>query len=116
MTTATRRRRERVTRSDGTTAVQTRPPRADVLWYPRHRWTTVLVRRTHDLEVARELAEQRWAEIGEPAPLVKYRVGWWRTYGPTECPPEAAQDQHGRVVLWCDDTSPGAGPGIEFRP
>lgn len=67
MVTATkaRRRREVITRTDGSTMKPSKPPRADVLWYPRYRWTSVLVRRTHDVDLARELAEQRWAEIGD---------------------------------------------------
>ena len=112
-----RGRRQVVTRSDGTCAVQSKAVRADVLWYPHHRWLSVLVRRTHDLDLARELAVQRWAEIGETAPFVAQRTGWWRTFSSTEVPPDAAEDQRGRVVLWTtDDRAPGAGPGVEFRP
>ena len=106
-----------MTRSDGTRAVQTKAVRADVLWYPAKRWPSVLVRRTHDLDLARAIAERRWAEIGETAPFVAQRTGWWRTYCSTEVPPDAAEDQIGRVVLWTtDDRAPGAGPGVEFRP
>jgi transcriptional regulator with XRE-family HTH domain len=57
------RRREVVHRDDGTPITVTKPPRADVLHYPAHDLTTVLVRRTHDRTVARALAEARWAEL-----------------------------------------------------
>lgn len=116
--TAVRQPRQRVTRADGSVAVQTKRPRADVLYYPRHRWATVLVRRTHDVELARELAEARWAEIGEDAPLVHHRIGWWATYASSDpVPTDAAEDQHGRVVRWTrDDREHAAGPGVEFRP
>lgn len=96
-----------------------KPPRADVLWYPRYHWSTVLVRRTHDVDLARALAEARWAETGDERPLVASRIGWWRTYGhsgSTRMPASAAEDHRGRVVEWCDPDVPGAGPGIEFRP
>ncbi|ALE77693.1 hypothetical protein WY02_03665 [Pseudonocardia sp. AL041005-10] len=78
----------------------------------------MLVRRTHDVELARELAEARWAEIGETAPLVHHRIGWWATYASSEpAPTDAAEDQHGRVVRWTrDDREHAAGPGVEFRP
>lgn len=115
--TRTRRRREVLTKSDGTTVTITKSPRADVLWYPRYHWATVLVRRTHDLDTARALAEQRWAEIGDERPLTASRIGWWQTYASKAGPPaSAAEDQIGRVVAWCDDTARAAGPGIEFRP
>ena len=116
-TTATRTRRQVVVRSDGSRVVQSRPPRADVLWYPRYRWASVLVRRTHDLDLARELAQARWVSTGDDRPLVATRIGWWRTYVSREVPASAAVDQLDRVVLWTsDDAVPGAGPGIEFRP
>lgn len=117
--TTPRRRREVIVRSDGR---EVRPAstsvRADVLWYPRTRWPSVLVRRTHDVELARRLAEERWAEVADDRPLTGgSRVGWWRTYASTAGPPaDGAEDQHGRVVLWCEDTVAGAGPGVEFRP
>lgn len=112
-----RRRRERVVRSDGVEVVQTKPPRADVLWYPGNSWATVLVRRTHDPALAAALAEERWNEIGSDAPLTTSRVGWWRTYSTTgDVPAGAAVDHHGRIVQWCDDRQHSAGPGIEFRP
>ena len=113
-----RRRRERVLRSDGVEVVQTKAPRADVLWYPCCSWATVLVRRTHDLVLATALAAERWDEVGADEPLVKSRVGWWRTYSTPagHVPAGAATDQHGRVVQWCDDGDHSAGPGIEFRP
>ena len=114
--TGGRARRQVVLRADGTRAVQTKPPRADVLWYPRYRWASVLVRRTHDLDLARQLAEIRWAQI-DTRPLVATRIGWWRTYVSTQVPASAAVDQLDRVVLFTtDDTAQGAGPGIEFRP
>ncbi len=114
----TRRRREVITREDGSTMRPAKPPRADVLWYPRYRWATVLVRRTHDVDLARELAEQRWAEIGDDRPLTGgMRVGWWRTYATTgPVPSNAAEDQRGRVVQLCTDSDRAASPGIEFRP
>ncbi len=111
-----RRRRQVVTRSDGARAVQAKPPRADVLWYPRYRWTTILVRRTHDLDLATELAAERWAQLDDDRPLAASRIGWWTTYASRTVPASAAEDQHGRVVRWCSDTTTGAGPGIEFRP
>lgn len=126
------RRREIVTRADGTTVRIAKPPRADLLWYPHHRLTTVLVRRTHDLDVAQRLAEQRWTEhsvdralrrstgrclVVTAPPLARHRVGWWSTTAsPRAVPRDAAQDQHGRVVEACGDRSGGASPGIEFRP
>lgn len=118
---ARRSQRERITRPDGTVATQSKAPRADVLWYPRYRWTSVLVRRTHDVELARELAEARWAQLAQDRPLsAVLRRGWWRTYAsPAGPPPGGAEDAQGRVVLWCrpDDPLPGAaGPGVEFRP
>ncbi len=115
---ATRRRRERVTRADGSVTVQTKPPRADVLWYPQHRLVTVLVRRTHDVDLALDLAVARWAEIGETALLLRHRAGWWLTYASSEpIPLDAATDQHDRVVRWTDnDRGFAAGPGVEFRP
>ena len=108
LTSPARRRRERITRPDDTVAVQTKAPRADVLWYPRYRWTTVLVRRTHDVELARELAEQRWAQLDDERPLsAVFRRGWWRTYHSTAGPPPSgAEDAHGRVVLWCRPSDP----------
>lgn len=114
----TRTPRERVRRSDGTIAVQTKKPRADVLWYPRYSWASVLVRRTHDIDLARDLAEQRWAELGDDRPLVGVRIGWWRTYGHADgrMPASAAEDHRRRIVAWCEDTDPNAGPGVEFRP
>lgn len=117
-TATRRRRRERVTRrSDGQVITITKPPRADILWYPAAKLTTVLVRRTHNLELARDLAEARWAQLGTEGPLVSHRVGWFRTFSSTRGPVvAAAEDQHGRVVAWCDDTDHAAGPGIEFRP
>ena len=111
-----RRRREVLNRADGSTVKIARPPRADVLWYPRYRWSTVLVRRTWNLDLATELATQRWAEIGEDRPLVATRIGWWTTYASTAVPASAAQDHAGRVVAWCADTDHAASPGIEFRP
>lgn len=114
--TAQRRRREVVTRADGSTVKPGKPPRADVLWYPRYRWTTVLVRRTHDLELATELATQRWAELDDERPLTAQRIGWWTTYASKTVPASAAEDYRGRVVAWCPDTTHAASPGIEFRP
>lgn len=112
-----RTRRQVVHRADGTPIVQHKPPRADLLWYPRYRWRSVLVRRTHDLELARELAEARWAEVDDDRPLVATRVGWWQTFESTgRIPASAAEDEHGRVVQFCVDTAHYAGPGIEFRP
>lgn len=112
----TRRRREIITRADGTTMRPAKPPRADLLWYPRYRWATVLVRRTHDLDLARGLAEQRWAQTLDDRALVGTRVGWWITYAATTMPSNAAEDQAGRVVQICDEYARGASPGIEFRP
>lgn len=113
---APRRTRQRVRRADGTEIVQLKPPRADVLWYPRYTWASVLVRRTHDLDLARELAQARWAEIGDDRPLIVSRVGWWRTYAARTIPADAAEDQLGRVVQFCRDDTAGAGAGVEFRP
>lgn len=116
-TRAPRQPRQVVKRPDGTEVVLRKPPRADVLWYPRNRWPTVLVRRTHDLELARQLAEERWAEVADDRPLVGTRIGWWRTYASTAGPPpDAAEDALGRVVQWCPDARAPAGPGVEFRP
>lgn len=114
----TRRKREQVRRrSDGRMVTITKPPRADILWYPAARLTTVLVRRTHNLNLARQLADERWAALGTEAPLTSWRTGWWRTYSTSKGPvAQAAEDQHGRVVQWCTDTEHAAGPGIEFRP
>lgn len=99
-------------------------PRADVLHYPAADLTTVLVRRTHDLAIARPLAEQRWAELVDQG-LVEgalgyaercIRVGWWTTHtGRLRDDHQAVDDQH-RVITACADTAPGAGPGIEYRP
>lgn len=116
--TTTRTPRQRIRRPDGTEVVQTKPPRADVLWYPRYHWATILVRRTHDVDLARELAEARWAELGDDRPLVGVRIGWWRTYGHADghMPASAAEDHRGRIVAWCADTETAAGPGVEFRP
>lgn len=111
-----RRRREIVTLSDGTQRKIAKPPRADVLWYPRYSWPSILVRRTHNLELATDMAHHRWAQIGDDRPLTGTRIGWWTTYAGHTVPDDAAQDQHGRVVRWCTDTAPGASPGIEFRP
>ena len=101
----------------------TQPPRADVLWYPRHRWPTVLVRRTHDVAAARALAEQRWAQVRHQygdAPLSdRHRIGWWIiTPRAASTSAAGALDQYGRaVVLVTDpDTTPNAGAGVEFRP
>lgn len=116
--TKPRYRRQRVTRADGTVAVQTKPPRADVLWYPRLGYPTVLVRRTHDVELARAMAERRWIEAGDGRPLADVvRVGWWQTYSSTEIPADAAEDSAGRAVRFTrDDRARAAGPGVEFRP
>lgn len=116
--TSTRRKLERLTRSDGKIVVIRKAIRVDVLWYPRTQWPSVLVRRTHDIEVARELAEVRWAELADGRPLTGgSRVGWWRTYAPIRSvPDDAAEDAQGRVVQWCRDTDHAAGPGVEFRP
>jgi hypothetical protein len=114
---APRRRRERIQCSDGRTVVMVKPPRADILFYPAWQLTTVLVRRTHQLELARGLAEQRWAQLATEEPLRRHRVGWWRTTGVAAGPcVDQAEDHHGRTVAWCPDTAPGAGAGIEFRP
>ena len=116
----TRRRRERVARSDGSVAMQTKPPRADLLVYSNG-WPTVLVRRTHDVDTARELAAEKWREVGGPAAfggqeLEHNRVGWWTTKITHARPVGAATDEQGRVVAWCEDAEHGAGPGVEFRP
>ena len=111
-----RRRREIVTLSDGTERKIAKPPRADVLWYPRYSWPSVLVRRTHDIALATELAHARWADVADDRPLSGSRVGWWTTYASRTVPADAAEDHLGRVVRWCDDTAPGASPGVEFRP
>lgn len=113
--------RQVVRRSDGTEVVQHRPPRAHLLWYPRYRWWSVLVRRTHDLDLARQLADAKWAEtpdrITRGRTLTATRVGWWQTFeSPGRTPASAAEDEQGRVVQWAIDTALGAGPGIEFRP
>jgi hypothetical protein len=112
-----RRRREIVTRADGTRHKIAKPPRADVLWYPRTSWPSVLVRRTHDLQLAEELALARWAEVADNRPLTGgNRIGWWTTYASKTVPDDAAIDHRNRVVRWCPDTTHGASPGIEFRP
>lgn len=119
MSASTRHRRERLTRSDGRIVVITKRIRVDVLWYPRTGWPSVLVRRTHDVEMARYLAETRWAELADSRPLTGgWRQGWWRTYAPTDgrIPADAAQDAQGRIVQWCPDTARAAGPAVEFRP
>jgi hypothetical protein len=120
----TRRARERITRPDGTEAVQTKPPRADLLWYPHEHAVTVLVRRTHDLEVARQLAAERWEaatpeQRGTTRPLAQHRQGWWTTTpGLKDVPRRAAVDEQHRIIRWCEDPAAvhAAGPGIEFRP
>lgn len=116
--TSTRRTLKRLTRSDGKIVVIRKPIRVDVLWYPRTQWPSVLVRRTHDIELARTLAEERWAELADARLLTGgSRVGWWRTYaGQGRIPDDAAEDAQGRVVQWCRDTDRAAGPGVEFRP
>jgi len=113
-----RRTRERVKRPDGTEAVMTKPARADLLHYRRHGLVTVLVRRTHDLELARRLAAEKWAEARqdvEIGPLVHHRVGWWQTYFATVTPQGAANDERGRVVVTCTWDRHGSSPGIEWR-
>lgn len=115
-TKARRRRREVVIREDGSQLKVTKPPRADVLWYPKHTWTTILVRRTHDLALATEMAEAAWAELAVEGQLVTHRVGWWTTYVSQRVPEAGATDKAGRVVLWCHDSASAASPGIEFRP
>jgi hypothetical protein len=119
----TRRARERTIRPDGQVAVQGKRPRADVLWYPRYGWPSVLVRRTHDLDLARELALECWAaQVVDERPLAgAVRTGWWRTYPEpsTGVPAAAALDKGGRVVEWIRPGTPlphGAGAGVEFRP
>lgn len=119
----TRRARQRVTRPDGTVAVQTAPPRADVLRYPHlGDQVTVLVRRTHDEELARQLADVAWSGVDDPRPLGPCRRGWWTTTPPravTVIPRHAAVDETGRTVTWIPDTQVArsvAGPGVEFRP
>ena len=116
--TRPRYRRQRVTRSDGSVAVQAKPPRADVLYYPRVDFPSVLVRRTHDVDMARAMAERRWQTVPDDRPLAAAcRVGWWRTFGTAERHPDAAEDTQGRAVVWTrDDRAPGVGPGVEFRP
>lgn len=129
----TRRRREVVV-LDGREIVQTKAPRADLLTYPHaDDLVTVLVRRTHDLEQARDLARQAWIEhhvaladvaatgrcaIVRPPELARHRVGWWTTSTGRAVPARGAVDEQGRVVVWCDDPARAhsAGPGIEFRP
>lgn len=92
-------------------------PRADILWYPASKLTTVLVRRTHNYNLALQLAAARWAELATEAPLTRHRTGWFRTFSSRKGPvAQAAEDRHGRVVQWCGDTDANAGPGIEFRP
>ncbi|MBN9791277.1 hypothetical protein DMP17_22100 [Pseudonocardia sp. TMWB2A] len=115
--TRTRYRRQRVTRADGSVAVQSKPPRADVLYHPRTGWTTVLVRRTHDIELARAMAERRWQDVADDRPLAQAcRVGWWRTTGRARLV-DAAEDASGRGVMFTrNDRDPAAGPGVEFRP
>jgi hypothetical protein len=125
-----------VIRPDGTPAVQAKAPRADLLRYPHLRGqVTVLVRRTHDVDLARELAQARWLEyviaqaagsgvrcaIVRPAPLGRHRVGWWLTSitaaGPRRpVPRRGAVDEQGRVVVWCEDPLAvyAPGPGVEF--
>ena len=79
---------------------------------------TVLVRRTHDVTLALELARQLWRERDLPGVLDQQRVGWWWTSTASTVPPRGAVDEQGRVVVWCDDPTKvhAAGPGIEFRP
>lgn len=106
-------------------AVQQQRPRADVLWYPRYGWPSVLVRRTHDLDLARALAEACWVErdVDERPLTGATRVGWWRTYPEPSrgMPAGAALDKDGRVVEWVRPGPGGtlphdAGAGVEFRP
>ncbi|QYN41118.1 hypothetical protein K1T35_48130 (plasmid) [Pseudonocardia sp. DSM 110487] len=119
-----RRSRQVVVRPDGTKVVQAKAPRADLLWYPHERVVTVLVRRTHDLELARQLANERWSatppqQRGTSRLLSRHRTGWWTTTdGLKAVPPRAAVDEQHRVIRWCSDpgTARAAGPGIEFRP
>lgn len=120
----TRRRREVITKSDGSEYRIPKPPRADVLHYPAYDVTTILVRRTHDPELARAMAEDRWAELlavhlveGELGYEDRcVRVGWWTTVAGRQKHPTQAIDLRGRVVTPCTDLTGAAGPGIEFRP
>lgn len=121
-------------RPDGTEVVQDEPPRADLLRYPGTPLVTVLVRRTHDVDLARELAAARWTEhlvdaaiarsngrclvVGGPA-LGPHRTGWWTTSQPgAPVPPRGAVDERRRAVVWCEDPARAhaAGAGVEFRP
>jgi hypothetical protein len=114
-----RRSREVVHRPDGARVVQAKAPRADLLRY-RGGLITVLVRRTHDPELATALAVARWTASGRPGgvDLGRHRVGWWTTRSGGRVPRNGARDERGRVVVWCDDPAGvySAGPGIEFRP
>ena len=121
-----RRTRQGVVDSAGVEHVQAKPPRVDVLHYPAHDVTTVLVRRTHDLALARQLAEDRWAElerdglVDQPLGLDEraVRVGWWQTLqiNPrNRLDSDAVDDQH-RTIRPCLDTAPGGGAGVEHRP
>lgn len=134
------REREQILRPDGTVFVPAKDPRADLLTYRdrdgRTALVTVLVRRTHDLERARRLAEQRWAQhhldravrgaeqtgrrcagVVHPPALNEHRVGWWTTTTGGVLRPRDARDEQGRVVRWRPDPTGvhAAGPGIEFR-
>lgn len=120
-----RRRREVVTRADGTQHKITGLPRADVLHYPASNLTTVLVRRTHDVAAARVLADERWAQLRADGlvddelgvdPDRCVRVGWWTTVPGRRTHDRQAVDMQGRLVTACWDKDTGAGPGVEFRP
>lgn len=105
-----RRQRERI--GD---RVITKPPRADVLVYPGTKWSTVLVRRTHDVDAARELATAAWRAAGKAGDLTRHRIGWWSTtIGPSRPVKGAGYDEQHRVVRVCTEEAPNASPGVEW--
>lgn len=115
-----RRTRQYVTLPDGTEQAQTKAPRADALHYPSG-WVSVLVRRTQDQDLARELAAPLIADLTRDLDRVVEeppRVGWWTTKpgrGDGTLPKDAAVDAQGREVRRTDDpTDHAAGAGVEF--
>lgn len=90
-------------------------------------WVTILVRRTHDPDLAAELAQGRLEQIADLLTDHRYapdgirspdrppRVGWWTTV-PASRPagPGEATDHLGRIVAASNHVTAGAGAGVEF--